>query len=327
MKKWTFAAVLMVLVLALAACGSTSKEKSSGDATVETIEVNNSFGVQSDDGSESKVKETVKVPKNAEKVVVFDMGFLDTLDALGLSKHVVGVPQDSVPSYLKEYKSSDFENVGGLKEPDFEAIEALHPDVIFISGRQASSFKEFNKIAPTVYVGVDTTDYMNSFKSNTELAGKIFDKEDEVKTKIAEIQTKIDVLNAKATATDEKALIVLGAQGSLSAYGAGSRFGIIHDLFGFAQSDEKIKASTHGQTITSEYVLEKNPDIMFVVDRDSAIGGESSVKKTLENDLIKKTNAYKNDKIIYLNAETWYLAGGGLESVSSMVDDAAKALK
>lgn len=327
MKKWSFAALLMVVVLALAACGTSSKEKSGEDSKVETIEVENNFGVEAKDGTKTEVNKTVKVPKNAKKVVVFDMGFLDTLDALGLSKNVVGVPQDSVPSYLEAYKSADYKNVGGLKEPDFEAIDALQPDVIFISGRQASSFEEFNKIAPTVYVGIDTSKYMASFTANTELAGKIFSKEDEATTKLAEIQTKIDDLHKKVTAQNDKALIVLASQGSLSAYGAGSRFGILHDVFGFQQADEKIEVSTHGQTVTSEYVLDKNPDVIFVVDRDSAIGEKSSVKKTLENDLIKKTNAYKNDKIVYLNAETWYLAGGGLESVTSMVDDAAKALK
>ncbi|GEK33141.1 siderophore ABC transporter substrate-binding protein [Kurthia sibirica] len=327
MKKWSFAALLMVVVLALAACGTSSKEKSGTDSKVETIEVENNFGVEAKDGTKTEVNKTVKVPKNAKKVVVFDMGFLDTLDALGLSKNVVGVPQDSIPSYLEAYKSADYKNVGGLKEPDFEAIDALQPDVIFISGRQASSFEEFNKIAPTVYVGIDTSKYMASFTANTELAGKIFSKEDEATTKLAEIQTKIDDLHKKVTAQNDKALIVLASQGSLSAYGAGSRFGILHDVFGFQQADEKIEVSTHGQTVTSEYVLDKNPDVIFVVDRDSAIGEKSSVKKTLENDLIKKTNAYKNDKIVYLNAETWYLAGGGLESVTSMVDDAAKALK
>lgn len=327
MKKWTFAAVLMCLVLALAACGSNKDEKS-GEKKGETIKVENNFGVSNKDGSSTEtVKNTVDVPKDAKKVVAFDMGFLDTLDALGLSDRVVGIPQDAVPAYLKKYTSSEYKNLGGLKEPDFEAVAALNPDVIFISGRQASLFKEFNEIAPTVFVGVDSTDYMNSFKANTELAGKIFNKEDEAKTQLAAIDTKIADLNKKATASKEKALIVLGSQGSLSAYGAGSRFGLIHDVFGFAQSDEKIEVATHGQTVTSEYVYEQNPDILFVVDRDSAIGEKTSVKKDLENELIKKTNAYKNGKIVYLDAATWYLAGGGLESVSKMVDDAAKGLK
>ena len=40
--------------------------------------------------------------------------------------------------------------------------------------------------------------------------------------------------------------------------------------------------------------------LMFfsLVDRDAAVGGDASAKDSIENDLVKKTNAYKNDKII-----------------------------
>ena len=61
----------------------------------------------------------------------------------------------------------------------------------FISGRQADAYEELSKIAPTVYVGVDTTDYMNSFKANTELAGKIFGKEEKATEALEELMHKI----------------------------------------------------------------------------------------------------------------------------------------
>ncbi len=40
---------------------------------------------------------------------------------------------------------------------------------------------------------------------------------------------------------------------------SGSRFGFVHDLFGFKQADDQIEASTHGQSVSYEYILEKNP--------------------------------------------------------------------
>ena len=63
------------------------------------------------------------LPKNPEKVVVFDFGILDTLDELGIE--VAGLPQTNVPSYLSKYEDSKYANLGSLKEPDFEAIHAL----------------------------------------------------------------------------------------------------------------------------------------------------------------------------------------------------------
>ena len=138
--------------------------------------------------------------------------------------------------------------------------------------------------------------------------------------------SKLHAIKEKTASYDAKALILLGSEGKVSAYGPSSRFGLIHDVFGFKAADEKIEVSTHGQNITFEYVLETNPDILFVVDRDAAIGGDASVKDSIENELVKKTNAYKNGKIIYLNADYWYLSGGGLISMKEMIKEVEAGL-
>ena len=113
----------------------------------------------------------------------------------------------------------------------------------------------------------------------------------------------------------------------MSAYGPGPRFGLIHDELGFAPADTKIVSSTHGQSISFEYILEKDPEILFVIDRTAAIGGESSAKAIIENRLVRFTQAYENEKIIYLEPDVWYLSGGGLVSVARMVEQVATALE
>ncbi|MGM9967509.1 siderophore ABC transporter substrate-binding protein [uncultured Rummeliibacillus sp.] len=326
MKKWSLLTLVFALFLVLGACGSkdSGKEDSNSGSKKETITVTNDFGIQNEDGSSDSVKDEVKVPKNPKKVVAYDMGFLDTLDTLGVK--IAGVPQDSIPTYLKKYEGSEYENVGSLKEPDFEKLATIAPDVIFISGRQASLYKEFSEIAPTVYVGLDTANYIDSFKKNTELAGQIFDKEDQVKDELSKIDDTIAKVQGETKDLDKKSLIILGSEGKISAYGPASRFGLIHDVFGFKAADEGIEVSTHGQNVSYEYVLEKNPDIIFVVDRDAVVAEGASAKKDIENDIVKKTTAYKESKIIYLNPEVWYLSGGGLQSVAEMAKEVESAL-
>ena len=85
-----------------------------------------------------------QVTTNPQRVVVFDLGILDSLDTLGVN--VVGVVQKSLPDYLSKYASEEYTNIGTLKEPDMEAIFALTPDLIIISGRQADYYEELNKI-------------------------------------------------------------------------------------------------------------------------------------------------------------------------------------
>ncbi|HHY60572.1 MAG TPA: ABC transporter substrate-binding protein, partial [Clostridia bacterium] len=87
--------------------------------------------------------------------------------------------------------------------------------------------------------------------------------------------------------------------------------------------DENIEDSTHGMSISFEYIAEKNPDYLFVVDRDAVVAGQAAAKDVIENDLVKNTKAYRDGKIIYLDPNYWYLSGGGLVSVSEMIKEVA----
>ncbi|WP_312123949.1 siderophore ABC transporter substrate-binding protein [Lysinibacillus boronitolerans] len=337
MKKWKLLTVLMaMMLLVLAACGSKdeAKEDDKGTSTDKPAEEQNEASsaypltipgstIEGRDGNTTF--EEVTLDKIPEKVVVFDNGFLDTLDALGVNP--TAVVQDSLPSYLSKYKDSTYVNAGTLFEPDYEKLSEINPDIIFISGRASAAYAELSKIAPTVYIGVDNKNFLESFKANTELAGKIFGKEKEAADAIAAYEAKVEEVKGKATASEEKALIVLGSEGALSAYGSGSRFGVIHDVFGVKAADEKVKVGTHGDNVSFEYVRDTNPDILFVVDRDAVVNenGESGTKAAIENEIVSATNAVKNGKVFYLDPEVWYLSGGGLQSETLKVEDVLKA--
>ncbi|WP_418301976.1 siderophore ABC transporter substrate-binding protein [Lysinibacillus fusiformis] len=337
MKKWKLLTVLMaMMLLVLAACGSKdeAKEEDKGTSTDKPAEEQNEASsaypltipgstIEGRDGNTTF--EEVELDKIPEKVVVFDNGFLDTLDALGVNP--TAVVQDSLPSYLSKYKDSTYVNAGTLFEPDYEKLSEINPDIIFISGRASAAYAELSKIAPTVYIGVDNKNFLESFKANTELAGKIFGKEKEAADAIAAYETKVEEVKGKATVSEEKALIVLGSEGALSAYGSGSRFGVIHDVFGVKAADEKVKVGTHGDNVSFEYVRDTNPDILFVVDRDAVVNenGESGTKAAIENEIVSATNAVKNGKVFYLDPEVWYLSGGGLQSETLKVEDVLKA--
>ncbi|MET3318714.1 UNVERIFIED_ORG: iron complex transport system substrate-binding protein [Peribacillus simplex] len=313
-KKLSLLLLIAMLAVVAVACGSNNEKEESSpkkeSAKSEEITVKHQLG-------ETKVK------TNPEKVVVFDMGTLDTLDKLGVK--VAAVPHDGLPKYLSKYEGTT-ENAGGLKEPDFEKINEIAPDLILISGRQSDAYEELSKIAPTVYVGVDTTKYMESFEENVTLLGKIFGKEKEAAKEFASVEENITALKEKAP-TDKKGLIILASGGKVSAYGPDSRFGIIHDVFGVPAVDDKLEVSTHGQSISFEYIAEKDPDYLFVVDRDAVAGDGAAAKKTVENDIVKNTKAYKEGNIVYLDPNYWYLSGGGLESVDSMVKEISKGIK
>ncbi|WP_249871397.1 siderophore ABC transporter substrate-binding protein [Oceanobacillus saliphilus] len=317
MKKLSLILVMSLLVLFMAACVSDTTDEgaanaSGDDAGNETVTVSHGLGER-------------EVPKNPKNIVVFDFGILDTLDKIGVE--VAGVAQSgTIPTYLEKYASDDYENIGSLKEPDFEKIASMNPDLIIISDRQASLHDQLEEIAPTIHLGVDPTNYMESFLENMAVVGEIFDAQDEIEAELTEIEESITAVKEKAAASDEKALIILANDDKISAYGPNSRFGLIHDVLGVAPVDESIEAATHGMNVTFEYVMEQDPELLYVVDRSAAVGGDTSAQQLVENQLVENTQAYKNDNIYYLDPDFWYLSGGGLVSVAEMINEIDSSL-
>ncbi len=289
-KLVTVLAVCVASMAMLTACGTKQQTETSGQA-VEKVTITHEKG-------------TVEVPKSVKKAVVFELSVLDTIDALGIEVEL-GLPS-GLPSYLENYQEKATK-VGSMKEADMEKIYEFAPDVIFIGGRLAESYEELSKIAPTVYVTTGADTYLEDVKTNVTSIASIFGKEE------------------AAENSEQKALVLLANEGSLAAYGSGSRYGFIHDTLNVKQADDKIQVSTHGQEASFEYVAEKNPDMIFVIDRTAAVGGSVKATETLNNDLVNGTNAAKNNKIVSLDSEIWYLAGGGLHSTMAMVEEIAAA--
>lgn len=83
-------------------------------------------------------------PKN---LVVFDIGAVDNLNALGVQP--AGVVNKMYVDYLDGVQSNA-EVIGTLFEPDFEAINALEPELIIVGGRSSKQAKPLSELAPTI---------------------------------------------------------------------------------------------------------------------------------------------------------------------------------
>lgn len=321
MNKKLLLSALTIMTLAFTGCSSASSTTGSNVA------------VESPAATEEAGTVTVvhalgetEVPKNPKNVVVMDFGILDAMDALGIE--VAGLPlSGTVPEYLSDYANEEvYTNVGSLKEIDLEKVFEIEPELIIIGGRQADYYEELSKIAPTVQLSVDASDYMNSFTTSMNYLGEIFGKEEEVATKLEAVQASMKEIAEKAAAKNANGLVVLSNGDAFSVYGKGSRFGIIHNEFGIKPVDENIEVSTHGQNASFEYIVEQNPDYLFIVDRTAVTGGEGAATALFDNELIQSTDAYKNGRIIYLDPVVWYAAGGGFTSTEIMLEEISNAL-
>lgn len=323
MNKKAAAIVGGILVLGLGVFGftklnsglqnqQTQQEQSAEQTTVQITDAN---------GEKAELK------KNPKRVVVFDYGVADILKNLGVDA-VVGLPKNGkMPEILSNYSDDKYTNVGSLKETDFEAVESLNPDLIIIGGRQAEDIDSFKEIAPTVNLAVDGQDYMNSFKTVVTDLGNLFDKQNEAKKAIDEIEAKIAKVNKTVTEKGLTASVVMANEGSISTFSAKSRYGLIYNGLGFAEVDKNIDDSTHGQQVSFEYFLENKSDYVFVVDRGAVTGKGEAASKLFDNEVMNKTEVAKNGNIVYLNSVIWYTMTGGIESTNQMIDEIADAVK
>lgn len=313
----------MLRLTALAVCcalalGACSPKDSVSNQTAQT------------EGSSLTVKTArgdAKVPQNHERIAVYDFGVLDTLNKLGV-KTGLSVNQNWLP-YLDEYFKST-KPAGTLFEPDYEVLNAYKPQLIIIGSRAAKAFDKLNEIAPTIEMTADTANLKESAKERIDALAQIFGKQAEADKLKAEIDASFEAAKTAAQGKG-KGLVILVNGGKMSAFGPSSRLGgWLHKDIGVPAVDESIKEGSHGQPVSFEYLKEKNPDWLFVLDRGAAIGEEGqAAKDVLNNPLVAETTAWKKGQVVYLVPETYLAAGGAQEllNASKQVTDAFNAAK
>ncbi|QOR45775.1 siderophore ABC transporter substrate-binding protein [Trueperella pecoris] len=267
-------------------------------------------------------------------IVVLDMAALDTIDALGAGQAVTGTVTKNVPTWLKDDEGIDYTkvtSVGGLKEPDMEAIAKLNPDLVIVGNRSASFYEEFSQLFPTIDVthSWKSSDYSATVPQSVEMLASAIG---------ADGKAAADAITEKVAAytgmgkDKGNALVVMTSAGELSVHDRGSRWAPIWDVFGFGEAYKKAEADQghKGEKVSFETVKDINPDWLFVVDRDAAIGKSEAgqaAAQVLDNELINATTAAQKGQIVYLSPERWYVVMTGASNFPAILDEIADAIK
>ena len=351
-KKIMTLALSAVMAVSLAACGaggnsdssSSGSTSASGSSAVSDVSSASAASDASTASSGEEKPETItvkslnanreevdlEVPYDPERIAILDMACLDILDSLGVGDRVVGSASTSL-DYLQDYVTDEnIENLGTIKEADMEAVMACEPDVIFIGGRLSSSYDTLSEIAPVVYLSTDTEiGVVESVRKNASIIAAMFGLEDQVDELMVDFDERIETLAAFA---EGKTVIVgMCTSGSFNVLGNDGRCSMIGREIGFENVgvDANVDTSTHGNEASFEYVVEKNPDYIFVMDRDAAIGtdGAQLAQDIMENELVQGTDAYKNGQLVYLeHPAVWYTAEGGVQALDLMLQDLENTL-
>lgn len=334
MKKGISLALALALALGLTACstggddtrstGSPSPAVESPAAGTEAPSAPETVTITSLNADKEAVE--LEVPYDPQRIAILDMASLDILDALGVAGGRVVGSADTSLDYLQSYVTDEnVANLGTIKTADLEAVMAAQPDVIFIGGRLAKSYDALSEIAPVVYLATDSElGVVESVRQNTATIASMFGLEDKVDELMAGFDARIQTL--ADFAADKTAVVGMCTSGGFNVLGNDGRCSIIGREIGFENIgvDADIDTSTHGNEASFEFVVEKNPDYIFVMDRDAAIqtDGAQLAQEIMENELVMGTDAYKNGNIVYLaHPAVWYTAEGGITALDIMLQD------
>ncbi|WP_136069378.1 ABC transporter substrate-binding protein [Modicisalibacter radicis] len=263
--------------------------------------------------------------RDGARMVTFDYGSLDTLDALNLGEHVIGVPKQGLPAYLSQYADDAHVDVGGLKSPDLEAIRQASPSLILITGRQGGQREALEAIAPVTDVGIAGDDYLKAFDTRVINLARHFDVVPQAESalqslhqKINDARQKIDGQPAVLTVTHNDGHYMLNDNP------------IVYDVLGLdePQIPASVPTETRGSRtftpLSPEAMVEIGPDVVLVVDRSAAIGNEAGDIEALRRSLA--TEGLPTPRVERLTPKLWYLSGGGLQSLSLQIDEVVDAL-
>lgn len=278
------------------------------------------------DGNGEEIE--LEVPYDPQRIAILDMAALDMLDNFGLGDRVVGSASTSL-DYLQQYVTDEtVENLGTIKEADLEAVMACEPDIIFIGGRLSASYDALSEIAPVVYLSTDSElGVVESVRKNAQTIASIFGVEEQVEQKMAGFDERIQAL--ADFAQGKNAVNGMCTSGSFNVLGNDGRCSIIGKEIGFENLGDTGSTSTHGNESSFELLVEWNPEYIFVLDRDAAIGtdGAQLAQEIMENELTMQTAAYQNGNIVYLeHPAVWYTAEGGITALDYMLSDLEGAL-
>ena len=271
---------------------------------------------------------TTVIERAPQRVVALDMNEVDFLDQLGIP--LAGMPKDFIPHFLARYRDAPgVEDLGSIVQPNLERVHAARPDLILITSLQANHYQALSEMAATVHFDVDYRDsetrHIEVIRQHLLTLGQIFGKSVLAEQKARALDARVEQARGITRGRPERALVVLHNHGAFSSFGVQSRYGFVFTGLGVKPASPTAEAGLHGQPVSSEFIQQANPDIIYVVDRTAVMEHRPAVAiESMGNPLLRQTNAWKNGRVIVVDAQAWYVTGASPSALQQVIDDVIK---
>lgn len=249
-----------------------------------------------------------------KRIVSLGGAISETVNALGLGKHIVAVDVTSVyPELINQLPK-----VSRNRALSAESILSFHPDLILVPEGDLlkAHLSQFKSMGIRVVQVRQEYSVSGALKFIRQIAAAVsMPKQGEIMARNTELQIKKAQSELKKGPQIQKVLFIYArGVGTMNVAGKGSSIDAIIQLAG---GKNAIQEFNEFKPYTTEALIKSNPDAILMFDFGvSSLGGKEAILKMPG---VKYTNAGKNKKIIEMD-------GSLLINFSTRLADAIRAL-
>lgn len=258
-------------------------------------------------------KGNAEVPAKPQRVVVYDLATLDTMQALGIP--VTGVPKAQFPEYLAGYADEKYTVAGSLFEPDYDVLSKIKPDLLIVGGRSAAKAEVLGKIAPTLNFSVKPATMLQDIERNITKIADIYGKQAQGQALVAKIHREVGELK-QLSSQAAPGVLLMAVNEKIMPQAPGARFGFLFDVLGAKSAlTAKDVPARGGPAYTFGDLAKLQPEWIYVIDRNTAVGSAAGggeiipSMKVFDNAQVKATPAGQKGQVVFLDPKGWYLMG------------------
>lgn len=250
----------------------------------------------------------VTINERCERIISLSPTITDTLLSLGLEKHLVGGTRyDRLP------ENSTIQQIGGMLDPNYEAITMLSPTIILSEltedspqKRKLDNLKLNNELLK--FTSLDEV------KESLIELGKICGIENIAEQKLTELTTNLDIL--KVTSPAPRVLMLYTYEGEnptgeIPQRAAGKSFheDILHSI----GARNAYEGSLNAPLMSPEGLLMLDPDVILLLQGDQTKTLDSSRVISIEAFQpnwrnLQGLSAIKNNKVYLLKGESTFIS-------------------
>jgi iron complex transport system substrate-binding protein len=255
--------VFAAVALVLSGCGSGADNKTQPASQPSRV---GSFPatITTDNG-------TVELEQQPQRIVSLSATATEMLFAIDAGDQVVAVDdQSNYPAEAPTTKLSGY-------EPNVEAIAGYSPDLVVAS--DANIVKQLDRLKIPVLVQPAAVDIQDTYEQIEQL-GEATGHQNDAKAEVDRIESEIDEIVQSLPENTEKLTYYHELDDTYFSVTSDTFIGNVYSLVGLKNIADKAKgAGTGYPQLSAEYIIEADPDLIFLADTKCCNQSQSSVSE------------------------------------------------